>query len=271
MFVRVKGSELACRVTGDGPPVVFIQGVGLHGDGWKPQTDFLASRFTCLSFDNRGVGQSPPSDPPLTIDQMAEDTLALMDSRGWGSAHIVGHSMGGLIAQHLALTARQRVRSLSLLCTFSAGKAATKPSPRMIWIGIRTRVGTRSGRRRAFLRMVMPPDLAATTDPRPLAALFGHDLADQPPIVMRQLSAMRKYDCTSRLPELQDLPTLVVSAEHDMIAKPHFGRAIATAIQGANFVEIPDAAHGVTIQCAGRVNEILLAHLAAAERRFQGD
>jgi pimeloyl-ACP methyl ester carboxylesterase len=111
----------------------------------------------------------------------------------------------------------------------------------------------------------MPPEIVAATDPISLAPIFGHDLADQPPIVMKQLSAMRKYECVSRLGELKDLPTLVVAAEHDMIARPEYGRAMAAAISGSSYIEIPGAAHGVTIQCADRINKILLAHLTAAE------
>lgn len=252
------GCRLAWTVRGSGPPVLLIQGAGVHGSGWNPQTDDLASRFSCLTFDNRGIGASLPSNTSLSIEQMADDALSLMDAEGWQSAHIVGHSMGGLIALELALRAPARVRSLALLCTFARGSIATRVTPFMLWTGLRTRVGTRAMRRRAFLELVMPPGI--TADPQKIAAIFGHDLADQPPIVMQQLAAIRKHDVTTRLQELAAIPTLVVSAAHDRIAPPAAGRAIAAGIPGSRYIEIAGAAHGVTIQKAAEINALLIAH-----------
>jgi pimeloyl-ACP methyl ester carboxylesterase len=270
--IEHRGCTFEFSVRGEGPPVLMIQGVGLHGDGWGPQVDGLASDFRCLTFDNRGMGRSQPIGAAITVDQMAEDALAMMDAQGWESAHIVGHSLGGLVAQHIALTARQRVRSISLLCTFSKGSDATKLSPWMLWIGLRSRIGPRRLRRLAFLRIVMPPDVLAQTDrddmARRLEPIFGHDLADQPSVVMKQLSAMRAYDATPRLKELTQLPALIVSARHDRIAPPAIGRLIAEHLPGAAYTEILEASHGVTVQCAGKINELLKQHISGAELRW---
>ena len=263
-----RGCRLTYRITGDGPPVLFIQGSGLHGDGWLPQVNALASHFRCLTFDNRGMGNSQPYGTPITVEQMAEDALVLMDSQGWESAHVVGHSLGGLIAQQLAIAARNRVRSLSLLCTFSRGADATRLSWEMFCLGLRTYLGTKPMRRRAFTEMVLPPGIPGDRDSwaERLAPIFGHDLADHPPVVMKQLAAMRAYDATSRLGALAGVPTLVVGARYDKIAKPSIVRALAAGIPGSRLVEFEDAAHGVTIQCADRINSLLAEHLASAER-----
>jgi len=264
-----RNCRLSYDVRGNGPPVVLIQGVGIHGDGWRPQVDELAARYRCLTFDNRGMNRSQPIGTPLSVEQMAEDALVLMDAQGWDSAHIVGHSMGGLIAQHLALSARERVRSLSLLCTFARGRDVTRLSPWMIWTGLRTRIGTRRQRRHAFLKMVLPPETLAKSDRGLLAErlvpLFGHDLADQPPVAMKQLAALGRYDASSRLRELSGLPTLVVSAFHDRIARPEFGRALAAGVPGARYVEIANAAHGVPIERPELINNLLLEHFAQTE------
>jgi pimeloyl-ACP methyl ester carboxylesterase len=139
----------------------------------------------------------------------------------------------------------------------------------MIWLGARTRIGTRRMRRRAFLRLVLSPESANATDPdalaEQLAPLFGHDLADQPPVVDHQLKAMRAYDATSRLGELAGVPTLVVNAEHDPIAPPRSGRKLAGGIPGARYVEISGASHGVPIQFPERINSLLLDHLSVTE------
>jgi pimeloyl-ACP methyl ester carboxylesterase len=267
-----RGGHLAFTLRGDGPPVLFIQGVGVHGDGWRPQTDVLSERFACLSFDNRGMGQSQPAAASLTVDDMADDARAVLDAAGWRSAHVVGHSLGGLVAVVFALANRDRVRSLALLCTFPGGRAAAPLTLRMLWLGMRTRIGTRWMRRRAFLRLVMPPAALAGVDTdslaERLAPLFGHDLADSPPVVGQQLRAMRNADATGRLGELAGVPTLVVSAVHDPIATPRAGLALSAGIPGARYVELADASHGVPIHQPERVNTLLLEHLSAAEGAF---
>jgi pimeloyl-ACP methyl ester carboxylesterase len=267
--IEHRGCRFACKVRGDGPPVLLIQGAGVHGDGLRPQVDALAARHRCLTVDNRGMGRSQPVGASLSVEQMAEDALVLMDAQGWASAHIVGHSMGGLVAAQLALAARGRARSLALLCTFARGRDATRLSPWMIWTGLRTRIGTRRQRRHAFLKLVLPPETLAMADrdamAESLAPLFGHDLADQPPVVMKQLAAINRYDASPRLGQLAGLPTLVISAFHDRIARPEYGRALAAGVPGARYVEIANASHGVPIELPDPINALLLEHVANAE------
>jgi pimeloyl-ACP methyl ester carboxylesterase len=267
--LEYEGCRFAYDVEGSGPPVLFIQGVGVRGRGWTPQVDGLRSRFTCLCFDNRGMGQSQPPARPITVEQMAADALALMDHQQWASAHLVGHSLGGPIAMQLALMRPDRVRSLSLLCTIARGADATRVSWRLLSIGLRSRIGPRPARRRAFLEIVMPPGSVAQVDTDRLASeladLFGHDLADQPAIAMQQLRALRRFDATGRLPLLRRIPTLVLSARHDPIAPPRFGRGLAAALPGSRFVEFDDASHGLPIQHAARVNSLLREHFETVE------
>jgi pimeloyl-ACP methyl ester carboxylesterase len=269
VIVEHSGCRLACEVHGQGPPVVFIQGVGLPGRGWLPQLSELATSYQCLTFDNRGIGASRPAGGTPSIVGMAEDTMRIMDAMGWQSAHVVGHSMGGCIAMEVALQDRSRVRSLSLLCTVARGRDATRLTPHMLWVGIRSSVGTLRSRRRAFLELVLAPDELPMEERDALAIelepLFGHDLARRPAAAFRQLRALQAWDCTTRLARLAGVPTLVASAAHDTIAPPRLGRAIAAAIPGAEYVELPDHAHGVTIRNAGVVNRMLRSHLDAAE------
>ncbi len=261
--VTHKGCNLSCSVRGDGPPVLFIQGVGVHASGWAPQIDELAARYQCVSFDNRGLGSSQPRGCAITVEQMAEDAAAILDALRWESAHVVGHSLGGLVALHLALTARARVRTIALICTFARGRDGT-PFSSVLWTGLRTKIGTRRQRRRAFVELVMPPDVLRSGDrdalAERLAPVFGHDLGVEPPVAMAQLGAMRAYDATPRLGRLEGLPALVVSAAHDRIASAAAGRAMASRIPGARYVELPNAAHGAPIQCAAEVNALLAEH-----------
>src|SRR5262249_42946627 len=159
---------------------------------------------------------------------------------------------------------RDRVRSLSLLCTFARGKSAALLTFGMVWVGLRTRIGTRRMRRRAVLELVMPPGALTNAGPDPPAAgpaaLFGHHPGNRPAVTSKQLAAMRKYDATPRLVELAGLPTLVVNAVHDRIAPPAVGRALAAGIPGARYVEIADASHGVPIQQPDHINALLREH-----------
>ncbi len=195
---------------------------------------------------------------------MAEDARALMDEVGWESAHVVGHSMGGLIGQQIAIDAPDRVRSLACVCSFSRGKDAARLTLPVLWMGIRTRLGTRKMRRCAFLRILYSADLLRTADLPQLAAetatIIGRDLADSPPILMKQLQACARHHLRLRLGELASIPTLVVSAEFDIIALPKYGRDLAAAIPGAEFVQHRGVAHGNLLEQSAWLNERLLHH-----------
>jgi pimeloyl-ACP methyl ester carboxylesterase len=261
--VAREGCYLHYTVRGNGPPVLFIQGVGVQGDGWLPQIEELSADFTCISFDNRGMGRSQPVEAIITVDRLANDAAAVLDAERVRSAHVVGHSLGGLVALQMALSRRERVKSLSLLCTFSSGKAAAPLTNRLFWLGLATRIGTRGMRRRAFLKLVMPPGTVTDADgmAEQLSKLFGHDIADQPPIASQQLAALRKADVSPWLSELEGLPTLVLTGAHDPIGPPSAGSALAAAIPGARYVEVADASHTLPITHPDLTNQLLREHL----------
>jgi pimeloyl-ACP methyl ester carboxylesterase len=205
------------------------------------------------------------------VETMAQDALAVLDACHEESAHVVGHSLGGLIALQLARVQPRRVRSLSLLCTFADGRAVGPLSWHLVWYGLRSKLGTRAMRRRAFLHLILPRDLLRSHSPNELAEQYGHhfarDLADTPAITSRQLQAMRRTDLTAFLGELAFIPTLVMSASEDPIAPPRLGRAIADGIPGARFLEVPAASHALPLHNADWVNETLRSHLRSAETR----
>jgi 3-oxoadipate enol-lactonase len=260
------------ELAGSGPPLLLVQGVGCIGKTWKPQVEALQSAYQTMTYDNRGIGRSLPCRGPITIQAMAADALALMDAAGWDSAHVAGHSMGGLIAQQLALDAPHRVRSLCLQCTFSRGREAARLTPWVLWMNLRIRIGTRLARRRAFLEMVMPPGAVshanADTLAEEMSALVGRDLADQPPILMKQVIAMARHNISSRLGTLAAIPTMVLSAEHDPIARPEYGRRLASLIPDASFELLPGASHAVPIYNPDVVNKRMRAFLRTSQEKW---
>ena len=261
--------DLYYEISGNGPPVIMIQGVGACGEAWRPQIDELSASFTTLLFDNRGIGRSQPCTGPITIESMVEDARHLMDAVGWQTAHVMGHSMGGVIAQQLALDRPERIRSLSLLCTFARGKDAARITPAVLWMTLKCRVGSRASRRRAFLDLLFAKEFLRTADLDQwvirVGLLVGRDLADSPPILMKQLGALGRHDSSKRLAELAQIPTLVISGEYDPIALPRYGKAIAEGIPGAHFESWPGASHGLTIQTASELNRRLKGFLDSVE------
>jgi pimeloyl-ACP methyl ester carboxylesterase len=272
-MLEVAGCRLSFRVRGSGSPILFVQGTGVHGSGWQPQVEAFEREHTCISFDSRGLGLSQPRGGMLSIERMARDGLAVLEAAGAGPAHVVGHSLGGLVALQLALLEPARVRSLALLCTFADGRAPARGAG-LFWTGVRSRVGTARMRRHAFLELVLAPAALREVDrdalAQELAPLYGHDLAEQSPMVLAQIAAMRRCDLSARLAELAPIPTLVLSAAQDGIAPPALGRALAAGIPGARYVELPDAAHGAPITHAAQVNALLREHFAAAETILAG-
>jgi pimeloyl-ACP methyl ester carboxylesterase len=263
-----RGCRLHYDVRGTGPVVLLIQGVGVNGTGWLPQTADLQTNWTCITLDNRGVGKSVPAGAAISTALMAEDAAAILDAEGVTAAHVIGHSLGGVVALELALRFPTRVNSLSLLSTFSGGATAAPLTPRLMWLGMRTRVGTRRMRRRAFLELVMPPGPIADVDivAARIGALFGHDLAEQPAIAGAQLRALRASDTSNRLAELAGVPTLVMTGAHDPIAPPSAGLALSRGIPGARYVEVADASHGLPISHAALTNRHLRDHLGMKTR-----
>ncbi|MCP4503814.1 MAG: alpha/beta hydrolase [Deltaproteobacteria bacterium] len=268
----ITSSSLGCSLAywkhGAGPRVLFIQGTGLHGFGWRPQLEDLSVDHECLWFDNRGIGQSlPKGSAAITVEQMANDVDTVLEAARWPDAHIVGHSLGGCIALQFALAYPEKVRSLSLLCTSADGPALVRLDAAMMWRGLRMQIGTQKSRRRAFLEIILTQHEYATNDLDQLAldleVLFGRDLGVTPTIVMKQVSAMRKWNVMDRLAEL-NMPSLVVSAAEDLIASPKLVAATAAGIQDAHLEALPDAAHGVTVSSPHVVNELLRRHIADA-------
>ncbi len=261
-ILKAKDVDLYYEVSGAGDPVIFIQGVGVVGRGWSPQVKELSEKFQAITFDNRGIGQSVNRSGDLTIESMVTDTVALLDHLQLKSAHIVGHSMGGTIAQEFAIQHPERVKSLSLLCTFSQGRQAIQMNSRIFWLGLRTRVGTKKMRRKAFLEILYSKKFLSGVDSFDLlsaqtGSIVGRDLADSPKIILRQLKALSRHDSSEKLSKLVGIRTIVVSSKEDPIAKPKFGQDLARRIPNAKYLEIEDASHGIVLERPQEVNKIL--------------
>lgn len=246
------------HTAGSGPRVLLIQGTGVAGCAWQAQVDALSDRYELAWYDAPGIGERPGS--PGTVPDMAADARQVLDDLGWEHAFVMGHSLGGVIAQQLALDAPERVDGLLLLCTFAQGRAALSMNPRTMWIQTRTSIGTASMRRHAFYQLVSHPDLPPTeAHIAQLEEAFGRSLHALPPAAMTQVWALVRTDLSARLGAL-DCPAAVLSGAFDRVAPPEQGRRLAQAL-GCE-LEVLDAGHAMPVQQADLVNARLAAHLA---------
>jgi 3-oxoadipate enol-lactonase len=241
--VRVGDIEMFYVEAGQGEPLVLIMGYGGDHLAWGLQLPAFAERYRVIAFDNRGVGQTDTPDHPYTIRMMAEDTVGLMDKLGVGCAHVLGVSMGGMIAQELALNHPQRVRSLHLGCTLGRPDNYLRAISAS-WREVRERFD-----RAATLRFIAPWLFAAVTyrdRPEFVEMVFQNALANPHPQTLtgflRQGEAIQSHDTLDRLPAIR-CPTLVSVAEHDILVPPYFSRELAAQIPGATLRVVPDAGH----------------------------
>jgi pimeloyl-ACP methyl ester carboxylesterase len=268
--IQLQDAEISYTESGQGPAALFVQGVGLAGRAWSPQTDELSRDHRCIRYDNRGLGDSRGDTRGLSVERMARDALGVLDALYIERAHVVGHSLGGVIAQRLALIAPERIASLSFMCTFAGGRDLLRPSARLIWLGVRSRVGSRGMRRRAFARLIMPDDyLAAQGAERVMTEMehiFGRPLWQAPAIADLQLRALRAHDERDQLPRLAALRCMVLSGRHDPIASHAANAALAAATRAPHHVW-DDASHALPMQHTSAVNDALRAHFAGAPSR----
>ena len=265
--VRVGEIEMYYLDVGEGEPVVLIMGYGGDHTAWALQMSALTASHRVIAFDNRGVGRSDAPDCPYTTRMMAADTLGLMDALGVESAHVIGVSMGGMIAQELALAHGERVRSLHLGCTLARPDAYLL-ALNAAWREMRIGLGREPMLRALSLWLFAPVTYAER--PELVEALLQNSLANPYPQslagFLRQGEAITAHDTLERLGAIR-CPTLVSVAEDDILVPPRFSREIAARIPGATLHVVPGAAHGYFLERPDVFNQVSLDFIAKHSTR----
>ena len=265
-FVHVAdGTRIHYEVTGrpGATPILMIQGLGASKNAWNLQRIAMATRFRSISLDNRGAGRSDKPTQPFTLEQMADDAIAVLDAAGVETAHVVGASMGGVISQIIAVKYPHRVRSLTLVCTACRNHpwrqellqtwAHTAEQKGMIEVGKEAAQWVMSPR--SFRRLV-----PAFTWMGPLAALRPrHSFVSQIQAILDT-----REDLVDELSSIT-APTMVIVGNQDILTPRGDSEEIAERIPIAELVVISGAAHGLMMEHSTTFNKILIEFLQRTE------
>ncbi|HUB06093.1 MAG TPA: alpha/beta fold hydrolase [Myxococcales bacterium] len=269
------GTTLDYQIEGEGPPLLMLMGLGCPGEGWRPQIDALKGRFRTIAPDQRGSGRTAHWRRPIRVPELARDALRLLDHLRLERAHLIGVSMGGMVALEVAGRWPERVDRLVLgaaplaadrhvrLTTLGIGRQAALAFPRGGLRGSRDAVeaawrplvfnGQLAGEGKRFV----DEQMAAFDDPR---ASYG---------VTAQAAAVFFHDA-SRWAKRIRAPTLLVAGSEDrMIPAAAVCRA-AEAVRGSRLVFLEGAPHGFNVTHAAAFNRLIADFLTGPTGRLAG-
>jgi len=231
--------KIAWDRRGNGAPLLLIHGLGYARWGWEPVLPELAEQFDVILFDNRGIGESDAPPGPYTVAEMAADAVQVLDEAGVARAHVVGTSLGGMIAQELALAYPERVDRLVLACTTPGGQKA-HPMPQ-VTVALMAEAATLEPAvaLRRFVENALAP---ATVEAHPeiVEQIMAHRLAtaQQPAAWAAQASAGATFDAYDRLGPLA-APTLVQHGDEDVVVDPRNADLLVELLPDARLERVP--------------------------------
>ncbi|MGB6837193.1 MAG: alpha/beta fold hydrolase [Dehalococcoidia bacterium] len=260
-FAEANGARLWYEVYGEGEPLLLISGLGGNHLGWADQVPVYASEFEVIVFDNRGTGQSSfPEGVDLTMPLLADDPAALLDALAVDAAHVYGVSMGGMIAQEMALRHPEKIRSLILGCTTPGGPQSV---PAQQWaVEALFAAGEQGIADSGILEVMFSPGYLAEHRSEVIEGF--ESLADYPAtpaeVFAAQIQAIGGHDTYDRLPGIT-APTLVLHGADDPLVPTANGRILAERIPGAELVLLEGARHGYFIEKQAETDAVVLDFL----------
>ena len=263
--VQANGQELYYELHGEGPPLVLVMGIGYDSSLWTlAQVPVLSTQFQVILVDNRDAGRSSKARHPYTIADMADDLAGLLDALRIQQSHLLGLSMGGMIALEFALRHGDRLNRLVLTGTGAApARSAVDPIQIWDWVKANDPTGDVFGGQQ-FVSLFSTAFLRNHHAVRDTAALLASNPYPMTPDAYgRQADAYRQFDALDRLAAVT-APTLVVVGEQDLLTPPWIAREVAEAIPGARFEIIrgDGSSHVVPIECPDEFNGLVLKFLS---------
>jgi 3-oxoadipate enol-lactonase len=243
-FAKVGDINMEHYVEGNGPPLLMIMGLGGQANSWgEPFLELLRPHFQIIRFSNRGTGLTDKPLGEYRIETMAEDAAGLLRELGIGRAHVLGISMGGMIAQELVLNHPQAVRGLALGCTNCGPAHSVPPGPEMITMLGRVGSLPLEERIRQFWLITVTPQFVETGKEF-LDGIMELSLATPTPWATfgRQFLAIQSFDTYDRLPRIQ-APTLILHGDRDILAPVGNAGVLHGRIGGSQVRIVPEAGH----------------------------
>ncbi len=252
-----------------GEPLLLVMGLGSPLEFWQLQTPVFARTHRVCVYDNRGVGRSDKPAGPYDVRTLARDAVAVMDACGFDRAHVVGLSMGGMIAQELAIRHSDRVHSLVLAATYA------KPDDNVKQTASTSAFDPKTIEPKQVFKMMMSLVLSAEFIAREREWLrqtreriLPHVSVDG---FIAQMAAVMSHDSTDELHHI-DKPTLVMKPAADMLIPPKASDFLAQAIPGAQLATFDNGSHGFNVEQADKFNravlDFVLKHPLADGPRF---
>lgn len=262
-YLERDGFSLYYEVHGQGFPLVLIRGLGSNLEHWYEQVPAFSRAYQVIVFNNRGIGQSGDPGGPLSVQAMAGDVAALIDAAAGGRAHVLGISLGGMIAQELALGWPERVASLVLAATHCGGEHKVMPTAETMelfakLVGGKDFAEQLEGRKALFA----PETLAHRPDIMKRYAQVAAAYEAPPSVMQRQWQAVQDFDTYERLP-LIAAPTLVLAGQEDRLVPLGNAELLARRIPGAKLCVMPQAGHQLVIEQPQAANAAVLDFLGA--------
>lgn len=255
--------ELSYERAGDGPPLLLIMGMSGTKHHWgEPLLEELRRDFDTIAYDHRDAGDSTKTGQPFTIAQLAEDAALLLQALELDSAHVMGISMGGMVAQELALAHPERIRSLTLGCTYCGGEGSVLTSQDVLRrLAEAMSSGDRARAIRTGWEVNVSPSFAADEDIYATFLEIGMRHALPVPAIMSQMSAIAGHDTSARLGDVR-APTLVVHGTLDQMLPVANGHMIAGLIPGSRLEILEDVGHLFFWEKPERAAELVREHAA---------
>jgi pimeloyl-ACP methyl ester carboxylesterase len=253
------GTRLYWEEGGEGAPLLLIQGLGFSAAMWHRILPALESRFRVIRYDARGIGRSDVPDGPYPIELMAADAVAVLDAADESSAHVFGASLGGLVAQEVAISYLDRVRSLTLCCTHPAGTDAVWPDE-----SVMTMLTTRNTlSREEAIRASIPVGYAESTprDEVEEDIRLRLEIPTSAEGYTNQLMGGLGYPGTkSRLPSVT-VPALVITGDLDQMVPPANSDILAATLPDARKIVVAGAGHVIFTDAPDALTKALLEFL----------
>lgn len=262
---KVNGININYKVEGQGEPLVMIMGIATDLTAWRSQTPAFKKHFRVVTFDNRGVGKSDKPAGAYSTKMMADDTIGLMDHLGIEKAQILGVSMGGMIAQELAINYPERISKLVLGCTFAQRDESGGISPELPKALGYDEEYSDDDIRNVPIRSAASVLVRLAFNKRlyRIISLLLMQLRIRQGVgtgIWGQLEAILGHNTADRLHFIK-APTLVITGTKDRIIKPSSSEAIVSMMPNAKLVKVDDGSHAFSTEMRSRFNKEVLDFL----------